>query len=79
VRFKYNPVVIPLPSAGPDLYNICQELMDRKADVTFGQLLHNNVNYQRLVVAEFGRKRKCRYKLSSKVCQLCVDGGSRRP
>jgi hypothetical protein len=56
VRFEDNPVMIPLPSKGPDQYHICRDLMDRKADVTFGQLLHDNVNYKRQVVAEFGRK-----------------------
>jgi hypothetical protein len=67
VRFKDNPVVIPLPSQGPDCqYHICQDLMSRKADVMFGQLLHDNVNYQRQVMAEFGWKQKRRYVLPSR-------------
>jgi hypothetical protein len=46
VEFEDTPVIIPLPANGPDQYNIFQDLMDQKADVTFGQLLHDNVNYQ---------------------------------
>jgi hypothetical protein len=58
VRFEDTLVIIPLPAKGPDQYNICQYLRDGKADVTFGQLLHDNVNYQQQVEVEFGRKRK---------------------
>jgi hypothetical protein len=72
VRFEDNPVVIPLPSAGPDQYHICQDLMNRKADVTFGQLLHDNVNYQRQLIAEFGQKRKRRYVLPSKAVNFAL-------
>ena len=72
VRFEDTPVIIPLPAKGPDQYNICKDLMDRKAEVTFGQLLHDNVNYQRQVVAEFGRKRKRRYVLPSKAVNFVL-------
>jgi hypothetical protein len=64
--------VVTVPSQGPDQYHICHDLMGRKANVTFGQLLHDNVNYQRQVVAEFGQKQKCRYVLPSKAVSFVL-------
>jgi hypothetical protein len=72
IRFEDTPVIIPLSAKRPDQYNICQDLMDQKADVTFGQLLHDNVNYQQQVEAKFGRKGKQRYVLPSKAVNFVL-------
>ena len=44
VTFKDVPVIIS-PQIKVDEYNILQDIKDQHANVTFGQLLHDNVNY----------------------------------
>ena len=48
-----------------DEYNILQDIKDQKANVTIGQLLHDNVNYQKLIRDAWTKRRKRRLKLPS--------------
>ena len=48
VAFKDIPVVIS-PQLRVDEYDILQDIKDQHANVTFGQLLYDNVNYQKLI------------------------------
>ena len=64
VRFDDIPVIIE-PEAKPDDYDIIQDIKDQKANVTIGQLLHDNANYQKLIRKEWTKKRKRRLKLPS--------------
>ena len=64
VRFDDIPVIIE-PEVKPDDYNIIQDIKDQKANVTIGQLLHDNANYQKLIREEWTKKRKTRLKLPS--------------
>ena len=64
VRFDDIPVIIE-PEANPDDYDIIQDIKDQKANVTIGQLLHDNANYQKLIREEWTKKRKRRLKLPS--------------
>ena len=62
VRFDDVPVIIE-PEAKLDDYDIIQDIKDQKANVTIGQLLHDNANYQKLIREEWTKKRKRRLKL----------------
>ena len=64
VRFD-DILVIIVPEAKPDDYDIIQDIKDRKANVTIGQLLHDNTNYQKLIREEWTKKRRRRLKLPS--------------
>ena len=64
VRFDDISVIIE-PEVKPDDYDIIQDIKDQKANVTIGQLLHDNVNYQKLIWKEWTKKRKRRLKLPS--------------
>ena len=47
VRFD-DPIIIELERK-PDDYDIIQDIKDQKANVTIGQLLHDDTNYQKLI------------------------------
>ena len=64
VRFDDIPVIIE-PEVKSDDYDIIQDIKDQKANVTIGQLLHDNANYQNLIWEEWTKKRKRRLKLPS--------------
>ena len=64
VRFDDIPVIIE-PDRKPDDYDIIQDIKDQKANVTIGQLLHDNTNYQKLIREEWMKRRKKRHKLPS--------------
>ena len=64
VRFDDISVIIE-PEAKPNDYDIIQDIKDQKANVTIGQLLHDNANYQKLIREEWTKKRKRRLKLPS--------------
>ena len=64
VRFDDIPVIIE-PEVKPDDYDIIQDIKDQKANVTIGQLLYVNANYQKLIREEWTKKRKRRLKLPS--------------
>jgi Fe-S-cluster formation regulator IscX/YfhJ len=50
VRFDDVPVVIKSnPDIRIDEYDIIRDIKDQKANVTIGQLLHDNTNYQKLI------------------------------
>ena len=51
VRFDDTPVIIRLDRK-PDDYDIIQDIKDQQANVTIGQLLHDNTNYQKLIREE---------------------------
>ena len=48
VRFNDTPIFIE-PERKVDDYNIIQDIKDQKTNVTIGQLLHDNANYQKLI------------------------------
>ena len=50
-----------------DDYDIIQDIKDQKANVTIGQLLHDNANYQKLIWDAWTKRRKRRFKLPSVV------------
>ena len=64
VRFSDVPIIIE-PERKLDDYDIIQDIKDQKANVTIGQLLHDNTNYQKLIREEWTKRRKKRYKLPS--------------
>ena len=64
VRFDDIPVIIE-PELKPDDYDIIQDIKDQKVNITIGQLLHDNANYQKLIREEWTKKRKRRLKLPS--------------
>jgi hypothetical protein len=59
VRFYDVPVVIKSnPDIWIDEYDIIRDIKDQKANVTIGQLLHDNTNYQKLIREAWTRRRK---------------------
>ena len=64
VRFDDVPIIIE-PERKPDDYDIIRDIKDQKANVTIGQLLHDNTNYQKLIREEWTKRRKKRHKLPS--------------
>ena len=64
VRFDDNPVFIEATQKVDD-YDIIQDIKDQKANVTIGQLLHDNANYQKLIREAWTKRRKRRFKLPS--------------
>ena len=64
VRFDDTPVMIFPPLIQKvDQYDILQDIKNQKANVTIGQLLHDNVNYQKQVREGWITRRKKRFKL----------------
>ena len=63
VAFKDVPVIIS-PQL-KDEYDILQDIKDQHANVTFGQLLHDNINYQKLILDAWRKRRQQRIKLPS--------------
>ena len=65
-KVRFNDVLIIIePERRPDDYNIVLDIKDQKANVTIGQLLHDNTNYQKLIREEWTKRRKKRHKLPS--------------
>ena len=62
VSFNDTPLIIN-PHVSTHEYNIIQDIKEQKANVTIGQLLHDNVMYQKLIRDAWTRKRKKRVKL----------------
>jgi hypothetical protein len=48
-----------------DEYDIIRDIKDQKANVTIGQLLHDNTNYQKLIWEAWTRRQKKKFKLPS--------------
>jgi Fe-S-cluster formation regulator IscX/YfhJ len=66
VRFDDIPVIIKSnPDIRIDEYDIIRDIKDQKANVTIGQLLHDNTNYQKLIREAWTRRRKKKFKLPS--------------
>jgi hypothetical protein len=66
VRFDDIPVIIKTnPDIRIDEYDIIRDIKDQKANVTIGQLLHDNTNYQKLIREAWTRRRKKKFKLPS--------------
>ena len=64
VTFDDVPVIIPA-SLKVDEYDILADLHAQKANVTIGQLLHDNVNYQKVIRDAWIRRRARKTKLPS--------------
>jgi len=64
VTFDDVPVIIPA-ALKVDEYDILADIKAQKANVTFGQLLHDNVNYQKVIRDAWTRKRIRETKLPS--------------
>ena len=64
VRFDDTLVFIELKRKVDD-YNIIQHIKNQNANVTIGQLLYNNANYQKLIWDAWTKSRKQRFKLPS--------------
>jgi hypothetical protein len=63
VRFDDVPVVIKSNlHIRIDEYDIIRDIKDQKANVTIGQLLHDNTNYQKLIREAWTRRRKKKFK-----------------
>jgi hypothetical protein len=57
VRFDDVPVIIKFnPDIRIDEYDIIRDIQDQKANVTIGQLLHDNTNYQKLIREAWTRR-----------------------
>jgi hypothetical protein len=66
VRFDDVAVIIKSnPDIWIDEYDIIRDIKDQKANVTIGQLLHDNTNYQKLIREAWTRRRKKKFKLPS--------------
>jgi hypothetical protein len=66
VRFENVPVIIKSnPDIRVDEYDIIRDIKDQEANVTIGQLLHDNTNYQKLIREAWTRRRKKKFKLPS--------------
>ena len=66
VRFDDQPRFIQSdPSIRVDEYDILQDIRQQKANVSIGQLLHDNANYQRQLKNSLSRPRKRTIKLPS--------------
>ena len=64
VTFDDTPVVIPaFPHV--DEYDIIEDIKSQKANVTIGQLLHDNINYQKVIRDAWRKRRTKRTKLPS--------------
>jgi hypothetical protein len=59
-----NPRIVPKTVRFDD-YDIIRDIKDQKANVTIGQLLHDNTNYQKLIREAWTRRRKKKFKLPS--------------
>ena len=64
VTFDDAPVVIPA-SLHVDEYDIIGDINSQKANVTIGQLLHNNINYQKVIRDARRKRRKRKTRLPS--------------
>ena len=64
VRFDDTLVFIE-PERKTDDYDIIQDIKYQKANVTIGQLLHDNANYQKLIREAWIKRRKQRVRLPS--------------
>ena len=62
IRFDDTLVFIELEWK-VDEYNIIQDIKDQKANVTIGQFLHDNANYQKLIQDAWTKRREQRFKL----------------
>lgn len=59
VSFSNFPVtIIPSGKATLDEYDILQDIKEQKANVTIGQLLHDNLNYQKQLKEALSRPRR---------------------
>src|SRR4029078_4166513 len=59
VRFHDTPIIIqPEQNRQVDEYDILQDIKEQKANVTIGQLLHDNANYQKQVKDALVRPRR---------------------
>jgi hypothetical protein len=59
VSFAANPTLVqPDPKIRVDEYDILQDIKGQKANVTIGQLLHDNANYQRQVKTALVKTRR---------------------
>ena len=64
VAFSDTPVFIK-PEIKVDEYDIVQDIKNQQANATIGQLLHDNINYQKIIREAWSQKRKRRLKLPS--------------
>ena len=64
VKFDDIPIFIE-PERKADDYDVIQDIKDQKANVTIGQLLHDNANYQKLIWEAWIKRKKRRLKLPS--------------
>ena len=62
IRFYDTPVFIE-PEQKVDDYNIIHDIKDQKANITIGQVLHDNTNYQKLIRDAWIKRKKRRFKL----------------
>jgi len=63
VRFNDEPIFIEPKKKEEHEYNILQNIKEQKANVTIGQLLHDNFHYQKLIQEAWTKRRKRRFKL----------------
>ena len=64
MTFNDTPVVIPA-SLHVDEYDIIEDIKSQKANVTIGQLLHDNINYQKVIRDAWRKRRRRKTKLPS--------------
>ena len=64
VTFDDAPVIIPA-ALHVDEYNIIEDIKSQKANVTIGQLHHDNINYQRVIRNAWRKKQRKKTRLPS--------------
>jgi hypothetical protein len=80
VRFDNTPVIIKTNlDIRIDEYDIIRDIKDQKANVTIGQLLHNNTNYQKLIQEAWTRRWKKKFKVPSVVVNFSQPEDSSAP
>ena len=65
-RVRFDDILVFIESERKvNEYDIIQDIKDQKANVTIGQLLYDNTNYQKLIRDAWTKRRKQRFKLPS--------------
>ena len=65
-RVRFDDILVFIESERKvNEYDIIRDIKDQKANVTIGQLLYDNTNYQKLIRDAWTKRRKQRFKLPS--------------
>lgn len=63
VRFDEKPLVIPGIERGPDQYDLLRDMLERRPNITYAQLLEDNPSYLKQLKEVYPKRRVRKYKL----------------